>query len=402
MKERLSSINEQLVVSYEENKKKVVQKNTSIKNSFRVYRDGFAGINYCLGEVDEVEGFQKAEANLNRKRPYPFEHALGVRHRDKTEEKLTDKEVVEIAEESFSYLLKTYPDFTFGGSFERRDGTSKLVSDAGSDYSNRDCCITASINFKHKASKDIVDGYFSFSLRKYDPKVFTRMADDYLANYLVPVDFPDEIIIDEQYYGTLNYLLGQINGENLALKTSLLTGKIGERIFNENFTLYHDVTDEETWFNPFWDGDGEVYENDRKLLIDHGTVLNGLAGKRDAKKYGIPYTGPSYFDFADVPSTGGVNGRIVKSEKTVKELLDGRMAVIPVMQAGGGYNDKGEYTMPVQNALLFDGEKILGKLPQFTIVTNFMDIFGKNFIGVGSDRPIYNDKQLLYKVDIRK
>jgi len=64
--------------------------------------------------------------------------------------------------------------------------------------------------------------------------------------------------------------------------------------------------------------------------------------------------------------------------------------------SGGGFADNGDYTMPVHTSLLFDGEKVLGKLPPFTMVSSMFDMFGKDFIGVGSDKPIYNDKQILF------
>ena len=85
-------------------------------------------------------------------------------------------------------------------------------------------------------------------------------------------------------------------------------------------------------------------------------------------------------------------------EKTIKELLDGRYCVIPVMYSGGGFADNGDYTMPVQCAMLSDGEKILGKVPPFTIVSSMYDMFGKDFIGVGSDQPVFNDKSILFRV----
>ena len=93
-----------------------------------------------------------------------------------------------------------------------------------------------------------------------------------------------------------------------------------------------------------------------------------------------------------------MNLRIERSKKTVKELLDGKYCVIPVRSHGGGFADNGDFAMPVQCALLSDGEKILGKLPPFTMSSNLFDMFGKDFIGVGCDNPIYNDKQILFRV----
>lgn len=398
MREKFTSIVEATTVFFVENKKDSVGKNKELSTSFRVYRDGLVGIHYQLGEISDEEGFAKAEKALERQRPYPFEAETGIRHRDMTEEYLSDTELVSIAEDCMAYLKDKYSEYTFGGSVIREKRTVTRTNDRGMDYSNTDCSVNIEFEFKHKDSKDISDGGFNFSLRKYDKKVFRKMADDYLANFQKPVDFPEEIIIDEQYYGLLGTLGNYLNGENLERKLSLLTGRVGEKVFSEEFTLSHDVSDRETWFNLFWDGDGCTLKEDKLVLIEKGKILTGFAGKKDAQKYGIPHTGPSYSDYTDIPGTGGLNLRIDRSTKTVKELLNGRYAVIPVMAYGGGFNEKGEYTMPVHSSLLFDGEKILGKLPPFTIISNIFDMFGKDFIGVGSDQPIYNDKQILYRV----
>lgn len=399
MKEKMIIENVFSEVSYEESKLKSFHRQNVSRTSFRVYEDEKVGIHFQVGNISETDGFQRAEENLKlRPRPYAFELETGVRSRDKTERELTDKELMDTAEECMNYLREKYPQFIYGASFEQHKQNVCQTNEKGMNYSNKDCSVNVNINFKHVDSKDIVDGYFSFSLRDFDKNVFFKMADDFLANYDKDVELPEEIIIDTQYYSLLGKLSESLNGEMLSLGTSLLSGKIGEKLFSEEFTLMHDVSDEECWFNRFWDGDGCVIENDKLLLIDKGVVLTGYADKKTAKKYNIPHTGNAYTDMADIPGPGGVNFRIARSSKTIKELLDGRCCVIPLSAGGGGFVENGDFTMPVHNSLLYDGEKVLGKLPPFTVVSNMFDMFGKDFIGVGSDKPIYNDKQILFKV----
>ncbi|MBQ7775676.1 MAG: hypothetical protein IJ379_07120 [Lachnospiraceae bacterium] len=386
-------------IKYEENKLLSFQKSRDITTSYRVHEDGKVGI-YCqVGEISEEEGFAKARENLSeRARPYPFELETGKRSRDKTERQVSDKELMEIAKDCMDYICEKYPRFTFSAGFSQSRRVDYCINDKGMDYSNTDCAVSVDIGFKHVDSKDISDGGFSFSLRDFDRKVFYKMADDYLANYEKEVELPEDIIIDMQYYNLLGMLSGCLNGENVALGTSLLTGKIGEKVFSEDFTLLNDVSDEECWYDPFWDGDGCVTENDKRILIDKGVVLTAYADKKTAKKYDIPHTGNAYADYADIPGPGVANLRIVRSNKTIKELLNGRYCVIPVSYNGGGFADNGDYTMPIQCAMLSDGERILGKLPPFTMVSNMFDMFGKDFIGVGADNPIFNDKQILFRV----
>jgi len=386
-------------IKYEESKLLSFHKSSTDTTSYRVYEDGKVGIHYQVGEMSDEEGFALAEENLKvRPRPYPFTLETGKRSRNKTEREVTDRELMDIAKECMTYLCETYPQFVYTAGFDQSKVTDIQTNDAGMEYSNVDCSVNVSIVFKHVDSKDIMDGSFSFSLRDFDKKIFTDMADNYLANYEKEVELPEEIIIDTQYYGFLGILNSNLDGESIALKTSLLSEKVGEKVFSEDFTLIHDVSDEECWFNRFWDGDGCVTENDKRVFIDKGVVLTGYADKKNADKYKIPHTGNAYMSMADIPGAGGLNLRIERSEKTVKELLNGRYCVIPVMYSGGGFADNGDYTMPIQCAMLSDGEKILGKLPPFTMVSNMWDMFGRDFIGVGSDKPIFNDKQILFRV----
>ena len=54
--------------------------------------------------------------------------------------------------------------------------------------------------------------------------------------------------------------------------------------------------------------------------------------------------------------------------------------------------------MPVQIGLLTDGEKILGRVPPFTIVSNLFDMFGKDFIGIAKyNKEIFNDKVMIFR-----
>lgn len=397
LKEKLYSRNITSSFSYEEGKLEEFYKKDSVSNSYRVYSDGYVGIYYQSGDIDDSVGFEKAKDNLARKREYPYGLETGKRLRDRTERELTDKELKDIAQDCMDYLRKTYPQFIYSANFEIQKCIQKRTNDLGMDYTNIDCAVNVYVGFKHADSRNLSDGGFSFSLRDFDKKVFCKMADDYLANYEKDVALPDELIIDCQYYGFTGMVVNQLNAESLALGTSLLSGKVGEKVFSEDFTLYHDVTDKECWFNTFWDGEGCVTDGDKRTIIDKGVIVTGLSDKRCAAKYGVPHTGNAYTDLGDVPGVGGVNARIERSQKTVKELLNGRYAIV-ILQSEGGFNDKGELSMPVQSSLLTDGEKILGKLPPFTFVTNMFDMFGRDYIGVGSDQPIFNDKQILFRV----
>ena len=389
-------------VQIEETKIKSFNKDSRANHSYRVYDGEYAGIEYVQGIASDEESYKKAEENLSLKRPYKFSLETGVRHRDKTEQEYSDKELMDIAREAVEHLKTHYPDFTFSGQIFTDKRTMSMTNTLGLDYSNTDCQLNIQISYKHKDSKDLDDGWFSLGQRTFDFKKFTDMAENYLSNFTNIVELPEELIIQDQYYGYMSKFYECLEAENITLGTSLFSGKIGEKVFSDGFTLLHDVTDEETWFTPFFDGEGVVLPNDKYIYIENGVILSGFADKFTADKYNVPHTGSANVNMHDVPNNGNVRLCIARSDKTAKELLDGRLSVVPIRAAGGGFNDKGEFVTPVQNAMLCDGERFIGRLPEFTLRGTIYDMYGKSFIGVSSDKPIFNDKTILMKMDYSK
>lgn len=400
MKEKYTYRSVKSEIKFEENKVKSFNKFDSLDLSFRVYEDGFLGVHYQKGDMSDKDGFALACENLSLKRPYKYSLETGVRSRDKRERVLTDNELMNLARECLAYLSEKYPHFILSGGFSQRLTDEHWVNENGLDYDNIDCNVDANICFKHVDSKDISDGWFSLGDRNFKPEKLYEMAEHYLGSFETQAELPEEIIVQTQYYDFVGKLIDSLNAEKIALGTSLLSGKIGQKVFADDFTFIHDISDEECWHVKFWDGEGCVLDGDKRVFIENGVVLSGYSDKRTAEKYGVPHTANAGGNYTDIPSIGWLNGRIKRSEKTVKELLGGRLSVIPVQYSGGGFNDKGEYVMPVHLALLSDGEKVLGKLPPFTMSGNMFDMFGKDFIGVGADNPIFNDKQILVKMNI--
>lgn len=390
-----ASIVENKVVSFDK------IKNTS--QSFRVYKDGFAGIYFQQGKVSDEEGFAKAEKNLALKRPYPFELEEGKRERDKTEKPLTDEEIMETARKTLKYLCKKYPDYTFEGAVYSVSYEETMENSKGLFYRTKDANCGIDLGFKHKDSKDISDGYISFTQRTFRPRAFYKIADNILTNFIKEVEMPKECIIVDKYYRYTGLLRESLSVESLKEGTSLLTGKVGEEVFSDLLTVTHDVSDKNSWMSSFWDGDGVVPKGDKVTFIKNGKIIRGYCGKKIAKKYRVKTTGNEGFNYTDVPS-GSYNSMTLKiGNKSIKEMLDGRLGIIPIQSSGGGFKEKGEYTMPVQIGLLTDGEKILGRVPPFSIVSNMFDMFGKDFLGISKfDKEIFNDKVMLFKCEVGK
>ena len=149
---------------------------------------------------------------------------------------------------------------------------------------------------------------------------------------------------------------------------------------------------------------------------DSGFILDRMWAQGNYKNLTIqlgkiyhdsPYDGPS----GGMVLGNRVSGGIVTFGNKLKATLGaGRLArdanagranttdSIQFIELGGDFNDKGEYVTPVQKAFLCDGERFIGSLPEFNMRGSLFDLFGKDFIGVGSDKPVFNDYQLIARM----
>ena len=69
MKEKLQQHVIYSEVKFQENKIVSFNKSNSTRTSFRVYKDGEAGIHYQVGQMEDAVGYKKAEENLYLHRP---------------------------------------------------------------------------------------------------------------------------------------------------------------------------------------------------------------------------------------------------------------------------------------------------------------------------------------------
>ncbi|MCR4733860.1 MAG: hypothetical protein K5829_02500 [Treponema sp.] len=386
------SIQESQIVSFNKYDKK--------ETSFRVYKDNFVGVHYQQGEMSDSEGFAKAEKNLELQRPYPFELEAGQGTIDKREKLLTDVELMKKARKELFWLKKNFPDFTFNGNFFTQNWSFAQENSAGMNYKSLDSHNGIGISFKHKDSTDLDDGYFNINMRTYSSTKFRRMAENYLANFTKVMDFPEECIIMMPDWSLTGKIREFLNAENMALGTSQL--KVGQKAFSEKLTITHDVSKKNLWMSPFWDADGIVQKNNKLTYINKGKVLRAYADKRIAQKYKVKGTGSASWNYIDIPNNGWIKMKIKSVNKKPKEMLQdlgSKLAIVPVSYSGGGFKENCEYAMPVHLAYLTDGEKILGKLPPFTMKSNLFDLFGKDFIGVSKYDALWNSGMILVKME---
>lgn len=111
--------------------------------------------------------------------------------------------------------------------------------------------------------------------------------------------------------------------------------------FNENFTFYQSAEREDLLDAQFFDAEGVVNEGFKYALIENGRIVSPYTDKKTAHKFNLPLTGSASGEYDKVPSLSPRNYKIEASDKTLKELLNGQLAVAVVIASGGDFTADG-------------------------------------------------------------
>jgi PmbA protein len=371
------------------------------KSGCRVYKDGFLGVAGTLGEPNQ-EVWSRAEDNLNERIPYPFApERNSKRIRDLRTLSIETEEFLEEMEDILAKLRKGYPDFIFSNKIKLIETEISLVNEAGLEYINRDSSVEISLLVKHVESVSIFDTVLVYSERDLNKSQilneFGKMLDGFRKDVSLPKQKKLPVIINSGIL--LSKVTESLNGETVGLGASLFSAKIGKKVFNEKVGVYQDRT-AENHHCAFFDMEGVANPKDQVLLIEKGTILKPYTDKRQAAKFSYENTGAAAGGYDDIPSLGFANLSLLAGNKTLKELLEGEEGILVVMASGGDYTDDGNFSTPVQMSYLTDGERLLGRLPEFNISGNLYEIFGSNFIGVTKDKPLWNKQLPVIRMEI--
>ena len=361
------------------------------KTGIRLYDDGCLGIAGAIGAYNEDELIKNAGHMLKFKLPYEGRPTTGVRRSLDLSGKLTvtDKEFVEFSGNLMGALEARYPKFIFSHKLSLVETQESLMSDAGTELMQKDKHVEFILILKQRDSKNFEDGFSAVVSREMDFDVIIKELSWICEAYEKKADFseadekiPVVLLGDHQEF--LGKFITDLEGNEFGSGASLFSGKTGEKLFDDKFSLIIN-RDADGTFNRFYDGEGTVLPQDRFALIENGVLKAPYTTKRIAMRYDLPLTGSASFIYDSVPAASEESIAVARSDKTLKELLGGRKAVYAVVAAGGDFTPQGEYASPIQTAYMYDGENYLGRLPQLSMSSHVNEMFGKDFIGASSD-----------------
>lgn len=375
------------------------------RTGVRVYRDGCIGVSGFLGEDGAQEARRRAEAALAFKIAYPGLPSGNLVRSEKTggspfTPEALDAEVAAI----LAVLRRDFPQFVFSSPFMKSGtATETLANDAGLDLSSAITSHEFAIFYKLASSSSIMDGWFAFAGQKYDRAAFLAYAAEVLGAHLREVPLPAEgklpVFFDDSDAVVRQIFHRELAGMSFGSGGSLFSGKTGQKLFNEGFTLFNSRQDD---LAPFFDAEGVCGEGFK--YVENGVLRAPYADKKTAAKFGFAPSGCALAEYDGTPVTASGLMKIKSQAKTIKEMQGGQPAIFISMASGGDFNSEGGFGTPAQVAFLLRDGKLTGRLPQLQLSSSVYEMYGGDFLGVSSDTimPLSNNRWLGFMLDVRK
>ena len=367
----------------------------TIARAVRIFEEGKLGTAVAKGDTDFQVLIQEADADIDLGLEYDYKlPSKNIYFRDYaadfSEMELSD--LHETSKEILSFLIKNFPDYLFNNSISYATSSTLLENSLGVSLYKREREFQAILLFKEKGSPNLIDGYIYYNTaRDIDLAPFYKYCFNFFKAFSEEIEINSKkypIVFTEPFIqrAILSKFFHALNGKNYYEGVSLLSNKIGEKIFSNDFTLLDTALLPEFGItNPF-DLEGSIREDHNLILIKNGVLKAVALDLATAAKYGKKTTGNGYRTYRSNPKIGFNLLNIKPSIKPLNEILRNKTAIVPIMMSGGDYTDKGDFASPVQLALVYKNGKLIGKANQIQISGNFFHMFNKDFMGSASDR----------------
>ncbi|WP_040214889.1 metallopeptidase TldD-related protein [Clostridium polynesiense] len=271
----------------------------------------------------------------------------------------------------------------------------------------RDSYLSIDLLFNDKSIAGLEGFFWEVQSRDYSRENLLKEFDMLCRAYRNKLTLPKEgkmpvVFIDMDSMPLMKFHT-DLNGLWVGSGTSIFSKDIGSKRFSDYFTLYA-TRNPQDGIHTFFDGEGVINENYRYTLIEDGVIKAPYTDKRTASRFNLPLTGSAGCTYDSAPRLDVPSLKIKESGKTVKELLGGEKGILVVTASGGDFTPEGNFATPVQVPILFDGENMLGMLPNLQISGSVYDMFGGGFRGVSTDyiNPTQKFKAMVMEMNVTR
>lgn len=357
------------------------------KKGVRVYKEGQIGISGVIGDATDTQLEDDAIENLSAGIKYPYSLQTNHQeHRSYNDRPMDWEELKDLAESILKILREEYPDFSFSQVISATETSYKMENTEGLDLNYSDAFFLLSLLLKEKSTANLFDGALVCQSRNFDLDQFWNFNRGFLEAYRTKVQLPEGEklpVFTMDYASLLGFLGRALNGERYAQGGSLFSKRLEQQLFTDKITVELN-RNPLVKTSPFFDAEGMVLPNDHLKLIEAGKLKRLLTDKRTAQLYNLPHTGAATGAYDNPPTIDGDLGQLLAFKtdtQNIKDALKGQPAIFAYICSGGDFTADGGFATPVQVSFLFDGERLLGKLPEFSVRSHLTKMLGEDYIG---------------------
>ncbi len=352
----------------------------------RVYDNGCIGVAGCLGEPDEKELTAKAEEALAFGIPYPcrLEGPLAL-------EDLQEEEIIRIPEFIPTMQLfldrlgEACPKFALSNKISMTYNRSEYRNSAGRHLVSSGRKLSIELIVQNRGSGNLFDTFLGWSGDHFDADLLLSCFKRQYDAFYTPADLESgRYPVVAEPSGLFGTFLQHFVGDLYAANASLLSGKLGQKVFSDKLTLRDDMNPATAHSVCFFDAEGCTAPNFRPTLIENGVLKGLLTTKKTAEQYDLPNLGTASASYDGVPGLGFHSLYPEPTAPGLREFIPGK-AVFVVMASGGDITPEGHFATPVQMAYLLENGQLVGRLPELNVSGNFFDMLGKDYMGSVKD-----------------
>ncbi len=379
------------------------RENEETTGTVRVYENGYIGVAGCLGTPNEEELTQKAIEALSLKIPYPCNLDGKLEKEILHEEEIIPvSKLIPTMQHFLDRLSEACPKFALSNKITLDYGKTEYRNSLGRHLLSSGRSLSIVLIAQNRGAGNLYDTAFEYVGDRFDEEtLFQKFKNEYDAFYKTADITAGRIPVVIDASGIVGRYLNHFVAEMYVSGASLLSGKLGQKVLSEKFSLKCDKNPQTNTGCKFFDEEGFVAPDFRPTLIDNGTLVGLLTTKKSAATFGLQHLGTSSAAYDGVPGLGFGSFYVSSTAQSLSQLVPGK-SIYVVMASGGDTTPDGHFATPVQMAYLMENGKIVGRLPELNISGNFFNLFGNDYIGAACDGPEPQSTFIAVNMDVTK
>lgn len=342
-----------------------------------------------LDQQDLIErALQSARFGEKSEIKFPAKEGNQVQCLDQKIAEMDVKEIINQGQTMINTIQKLDASIPFDLRLQKDLQNVKIMNTSGLNVSYQKTKFTIGLmsksedGFREFADWDTYSKHFTFDN--------TRLAEFVHYHQLAKKSFQvetgkmDIIFAPGAMWPLLYRVFAGVNGNSINQKTSPLTERLGEKVFNDLITFVDDPTQSWGFASTPYDDEGTMTE--RTAIVENGILKNYLFDLNSAAQYGSKSTGNGFkktlftkgIDLQ--PGTYASNFSLLPGEHSFAEMVKSIKRGIIVSQTMGGHTGNvqaGEFGLTIGSGYLVEDGEIKGKVMDTMVSGNIYDLFNQ-------------------------